>query len=271
VKVDGGLVQGVADGDLTVYKGIPFAAPPAGPLRWRAPQPVASWSGVRSADRFAPACMQAGTPPPGGVSEDCLHLNIWTPAKARGDRVPVLVWIYGGGFNGGATSHPVHDGAALARRGVVLVTVGYRVGVFGFFAHPELSAELPRQASGNYGLLDMIAGLQWIKRNISAFGGDPGRVTIFGESAGGTLDVWFTPPRAGTFIYHTHAHDPNQLSSGMYGALLVVPDRAKFNAEVEKVVLLGGSVVLHYYMNATLTRQLTTLVADASLMVRASV
>jgi para-nitrobenzyl esterase len=185
VKVDGGLVQGVADGDLTVYKGIPFAAPPAGVLRWRAPQPVASWSGVRSADQFAPACMQAGTPPPGGVSEDCLHLNIWTPAKARGDRVPVLVWIYGGGFNGGATSHPVHDGAALARRGVVLVTVSYRVGVFGFFAHPELSAESPRQASGNYGLLDMIAGLQWIKRNISAFGGDPGRVTIFGESAGG--------------------------------------------------------------------------------------
>ena len=118
VKVDGGLVQGVADAGLTVYKGIPFAAPPVGPLRWRAPQPVASWPGVRAADSFAPACMQAGTPPPGGVSEDCLHLNVWTPAKAPGDRLPVLVWIYGGGFNGGATASPVHDGAALARRGV---------------------------------------------------------------------------------------------------------------------------------------------------------
>jgi len=186
VKVEGGLVEGVVQDDLTVYKGIPFAAPPVGDLRWRGPQRAAKWQGVRKADEFAAGCMQSmGAPPPSGLSEDCLYLNVWTPAKSPKDRVPVLVWIYGGGFNGGATSIPVHDGAKLAKRGVVLVSIGYRVGVFGFYAHPELSAESPQHVSGNYGLLDMIAGLQWIQRNIVAFGGDPKRVTIFGESAGG--------------------------------------------------------------------------------------
>ena len=186
VKVEGGLVQGIADGGLAVYKGIPFAAPPVGDLRWKAPQPVIAWPGTRPADTYAPACAQSmGAPPPSGTSEDCLYLNIWTPAKSATEKLPVLVWIYGGGFNGGATSYPVHDGAKLATRGVVLVSLAYRVGVLGFFAHPELSAESPQRVSGNYGLLDMIAGLQWISRNIEAFGGDPGRVTIFGESAGG--------------------------------------------------------------------------------------
>jgi para-nitrobenzyl esterase len=186
VKTEGGLVQGLAEDNLTVYKGIPFAAPPVGALRWRAPQPAPKWESVRTADQFAPGCMQSmGGPPPGGMSEDCLHLNVWTPAKSPRDRVPVLVWIYGGGFNGGATSIPVYSGEKLARRGVVLVSIAYRVGVFGFYAYPELSAESPHRVSGNYGLLDMIAGLQWIQRNIAAFGGDPKRVTIFGESAGG--------------------------------------------------------------------------------------
>ncbi len=186
VKVEGGLVQGVAEGGLAVYKGIPFAAPPTGDLRWKAPQPVAAWSGVRRADKYAPACVQSmGAPPPGGVSEDCLYLNVWTPATSATEKLPVLVWIYGGGFNGGATSYPVHDGAKLAKRGVVLVSLAYRVGVLGFFAHPELSAESSSRSSGNYGLLDMIAGLRWISRNVAAFGGDPARVTIFGESAGG--------------------------------------------------------------------------------------
>ncbi|MGC9969045.1 MAG: carboxylesterase family protein [Bryobacteraceae bacterium] len=186
VKVEGGLVEGTVADNLTVYKGIPFAAPPIGDLRWRAPQPAPKWQGVRKADQFAPGCMQSmGGPPPSGASEDCLYLNVWTPAKSPKERVPVLVWIYGGGFNGGATSIPVHSGEKLAKRGVVLVSIAYRVGVFGFYAHPELSAESPRHVSGNYGLLDMIAGLQWIQRNIAAFGGDPKRVTIFGESAGG--------------------------------------------------------------------------------------
>jgi para-nitrobenzyl esterase len=147
---------------------------------------VTPWTGEREAGKYAPACVQSmGAPPPSGVSEDCLYLNVWTPATSPAERLPVLVWIYGGGFNGGATSYPVHDGARLARRGVVLVSLSYRVGVLGFLAHPELSAETPSRTSGNYGLLDMIAGLQWISRNIAAFGGDPKRVTIFGESAGG--------------------------------------------------------------------------------------
>ena len=175
VKVDGGLVQGVAEGGLAVFRGIPFAAPPIGDLRWRAPQPVVPWSGVRKADTYAPACVQSmGGPPPSGMSEDCLYLNVWTPATSATGKLPVLVWIYGGGFNGGATSYPVHDGAKLAKRGVVLVSISYRTGVLGFFAHPELSAESPSHSSGNYGLLDMIAGLRWISRNIAAFGGRPG-------------------------------------------------------------------------------------------------
>jgi para-nitrobenzyl esterase len=186
VKTEGGLVEGtVADG-LTVYKGIPFAAPPVGDLRWRPPEAAPKWQGVRKAGQFAPGCVQSmGGPPPSGVSEDCLYLNVWTPAKSPTERVPVLVWIYGGGFNGGATSIPDYSGEKLAKRGVVLVSIAYRVGILGFYAHPELSAESPRHVSGNYGLLDTIAGLQWIQRNIAAFGGDPKRVTIFGESAGG--------------------------------------------------------------------------------------
>jgi len=184
VRVDGGLVRGTLEGGLTVYRGIPFAAPPVGDLRWRAPQPAVSWDGVRQADSFAPSCMQGGNPP-SGKSEDCLYLNVWTPAESSDDRIPVLVWIYGGGFGGGSTALPVHSGEKLAARGVLLVSVAYRVGQLGFLAHPELSAESPNQVSGNYGLLDMIAALQWINENIAAFGGDPNQVTIFGESAGG--------------------------------------------------------------------------------------
>jgi len=182
-KVEQGVLQGTKEAGLTVYKGVPFAAPPVGDLRWRAPQPAVNWKGVRPADKFAPQCVQGG--PPTGMSEDCLYLNVWSPAKSASERVPVLVWIYGGGFAGGATSIPTYSGEVLAKKGVVLVSIAYRVGSLGFLAHPELSAESPQHVSGNYGLLDMIAGLQWIKKNIAAFGGDPDKVTIFGESAGG--------------------------------------------------------------------------------------
>jgi para-nitrobenzyl esterase len=189
VKVEGGLVHGIIEDGLTVYRGIPFAAPPIGDLRWRAPQPVPQWEGVKETIKFAPACIQGMMMGPGGSdpapSEDCLYLNIWSPAKSPRDRVPVLVWIYGGGFAGGATSIPTFSGEKLARKGVVLVSIAYRVGQMGFFVHPELSAETKNHVSGNYGLLDMIAGLQWIQKNIAAFGGDPHRVSIFGESAGG--------------------------------------------------------------------------------------
>jgi para-nitrobenzyl esterase len=183
VPTEAGFVQGVTEHDLTVYRGIPFAAPPVGDLRWRPPQPAAKWAGVRDASHFAPDPYQGDGK--GNVSEDCLYLNIWTPAKSPGEKLPVLVWIYGGGFSFGSTSTPVHNGEHLARKGVVLVSINYRVGTLGFLAHPELSAESPDHTSGNYGLLDQIAGLQWVQRNIAAFGGDPARVTIFGESAGG--------------------------------------------------------------------------------------
>lgn len=184
VRVEEGLLQGINANGLTVYKGIPFAAPPIGDLRWRAPQPAKKWEGIKQADKFAAAPMQGGNPA-SGKSEDCLYLNIWTPAESEKEKIPVLVWIYGGGFSFGSTSDPVHNGEHLARKGVVLVSIAYRVGQLGFLAHPELSAENPNGVSGNYGLLDMIAGLKWIQKNIAAFGGDPDKVTIFGESAGG--------------------------------------------------------------------------------------
>ncbi|MGP8239554.1 MAG: carboxylesterase/lipase family protein [Limisphaerales bacterium] len=184
VKVEQGLLQGTAENGLTVYLGIPFAAPPVGDLRWRAPQPAAKWDGVRQANKFGPSPIQ-GTGMGQNMSEDCLYLNVWTPAKSARDRIPVLVWIYGGGFTAGATSDPSYNGAKLAGKGVVFVSIAYRVGQLGFLAHPELSAETTNHVSGNYGLLDMIAGLQWVRKNIAAFGGDPDKVTIFGESAGG--------------------------------------------------------------------------------------
>lgn len=179
-----GQVLGVAEKDLTVYRGVPFAAPPVGDLRWRPPQPAASWDGVRQAVDFAPDPV-AGPGVGPSNSEDCLYLNVWTPAKSTNERLPVMVWIYGGGFSFGSTSTPIHNGEHLARKGVILVSITYRVGPLGFLAHPELSAESPHHASGNYGLLDMIAGLKWVQQNIAAFGGNPDRVTIFGESAGG--------------------------------------------------------------------------------------
>lgn len=184
VRIESGLLQGTSEDGLMVYRGIPFAAPPVGDLRWRAPQPPPKWEGVRQAASFAPGPIQGGNPP-SGKSEDCLYLNIWTPALTPDDNIPVLVWIYGGGFGAGSTSERNYNGENLARKGVVLVSIAYRVGQLGFLAHPELSSENPGHVSGNYGLLDMIAGLQWVQKNIAAFGGNPDKVTIFGESAGG--------------------------------------------------------------------------------------
>jgi len=185
VPTDGGLLIGVAGAnpEVRVFKGIPYAAPPVGELRWRAPKPATKWEGVRTADNFAPTCVQGGaTSTPGGHSEDCLYLNVYTTAKSAKDRRPVMVWIHGGGLKTGAGSD--YDGEELARKGVVVVTINYRLGVFGFFAHPELTKESDRNASGNYGLQDQIAALEWVQKNVAAFGGDVKRVTIFGESAG---------------------------------------------------------------------------------------
>ena len=188
VKVDGGKVEGIKVGDITVFKGIPFAAPPVGDLRWKAPQPVKNWIGILKADKFGLACPQMKMNRPGipevEVSEDCLYLNVWTPAKSSKEKLPVMVWIYGGGFALGTTSYPLYSGEQLANLGVILVSVAYRVGPLGFMSHPELTAESEHHVSGNYGLLDQIAGLKWVKNNIKGFGGDPSKVTIFGESAG---------------------------------------------------------------------------------------
>src|SRR3954470_11947760 len=185
--VTGGRVAGAEAHGIVSFKGIPFAAPPVGALRWKAPQRVQPWSGVKQADSFGPGCVQASSPytQVPSMSEDCLYLNVWTPAKAANDRLPVMVWIYGGGFVGGSTAGAVTTGERLASKGVIVVSVAYRVGPLGYLAHPGLSAESKDRVSGNYGVLDLIAGLQWVKKNIAVFGGDSGKVTIFGESAGG--------------------------------------------------------------------------------------
>ncbi|GAB3508103.1 carboxylesterase family protein [Spirosoma knui] len=202
VNVTGGLVSGVVnkDGDVRSFKGIPFAAPPVGDLRWKAPQPVKPWSGVRACDQYGASPMQ-NSPNPFGpwsaeflipkepISEDCLYLNVWTGSRLTGaksakQRLPVLVWIYGGGFNSGGTGCAIYDGEATAKKGVIFVSANYRVGPFGFLSHPELTKESGHNASGNYGLLDQIAALQWVKQNIAQFGGDPNNVTIAGQSAG---------------------------------------------------------------------------------------
>ena len=192
VKTDKGEVAGKMsdDGQVRVFLGVPYAAPPVGPLRWKPPQPAERWKDVRSAQSYGSRCMQANVFPDmkfhdPGQSEDCLSLNVWTPRGTEaGAKLPVMVWIYGGGFAAGSTSEARQDGEAFARKGVVLVSMNYRLSIFGFFADAALAAESPQHASGNYGLMDQAAALQWVKRNAAAFGGDPDNITLFGESAG---------------------------------------------------------------------------------------
>jgi len=219
VRLDSGSVSGIPAGDsgVRIFKGIPYAAPPVGDLRWKAPQPAAHWDGVRKAEQFGPNCTAGGGAggrgggkgkgPGGGdkgpapqpapakaaapaapaASEDCLYVNVWTPAKSAGDRLPVMVWTYGGGFTGGSGAEARYDGEALAKKGIVVVTYNYRLGMFGFLAHPELTKESGHNASGNYGMMDMASVLRWVQKNVAAFGGDPRKVTIAGESAGAIL------------------------------------------------------------------------------------
>jgi len=207
VRVTQGVLEGIdaARPGVRAFLGIPYAAPPVADKRWAPPEPAAAWNGVRDASRFGDRCIQTRPFPDmlfqsAAESEDCLTLSVWTPAKA-GERVPVMVWIHGGGFFSGAGDEQRHDGSALASKGVVLVTINYRLGVLGFLAHPELTAESPRHASGNYGLMDQIAALRWVRDNIAAFGGDPDNVTIFGESAGSfaVSALMASPPAGGLF------------------------------------------------------------------------
>ena len=206
-----GAVSGTG-GEVESFKGIPYAAPPVGPLRWRAPQPATPWKGVRDASHFGDDCMQRPYVIPTGqkTSEDCLTLSVWTPGHTPGAHRPVMVFLYGGGFIGGSDAYPLYDGAKLAANGAVVVGPNYRVGIFGFLAHPALSAEAPHKSSGNYGLLDQIAALEWVRDNISAFGGDPGRVTVFGESAGAvSIAVLLTSPLAKGLFSQAILHSPS--------------------------------------------------------------
>jgi para-nitrobenzyl esterase len=202
VKIESGELQGAVQDGVLSFKGIPFAAPPVGDLRWRAPQPVKAWTGVRPATAYGHDCMQLPFPSdaaPLGTQpdEDCLVLNVWRPSQQTPGKLPVLVWIYGGGFVNGGSSPAVYDGSQFAKRGVVLVSFNYRVGRFGFFAHPALTKESPKGPLGNYAYMDQLAAMQWVKRNIGAFGGDPNQVTVFGESAGGmSVHMLLTSPLA---------------------------------------------------------------------------
>jgi para-nitrobenzyl esterase len=189
VKTANGVIEGTDESGIRVFKGVPFAAPPVGNLRWKEPQPVKNWQGVRKADKFGPRAMQRAlfgdmNFRSNGVSEDCLYLNVWTPSKTGNENLPVLVYFYGGGFVAGDGSEPRYEGESMARRGIVAITVNYRLTVFGFLAHPELTKESPSKSSGNYGLMDQTAALRWVQQNIAAFGGDSKKVTIAGESAG---------------------------------------------------------------------------------------
>lgn len=205
VKIDTGRLKGAVEGDVVAFKGIPFAASPTGLNRWRAPQPAPAWKGVRPATKYCPDCMQVpfpgdAAPLRAGLSEDCLYLNVWAPVKRSG-KLPVMVWIYGGGFVNGGSSPSVYDGTAFAKDGIVFVSFNYRVGRFGFFAHPALTREDPKAQLGNYAFMDQIAALKWVQRNIAKFGGDPKNVTIFGESAGGhsVLTLLTVPAARGLF------------------------------------------------------------------------
>jgi para-nitrobenzyl esterase len=207
IKTEGGQVSGAPSKDPTVrvFKGIPYAAPPTGANRWRAPQPAAKWDGVRVGDQFSPTCATGAAPNAKGkastASEDCLYINVWTGALAANEKRPVFVWTYGGGFTGGSGSEGRYDGSSLAKKGAVVVTYNYRLGTFGWFAHPELAKESGKNASGNYGMMDFVAALKWVQKNIAAFGGDPGKITIGGESAGSLLvaDLVSSPEGKGLF------------------------------------------------------------------------
>ncbi|HKA17539.1 MAG TPA: carboxylesterase/lipase family protein [Blastocatellia bacterium] len=237
IKVDGGLISGVSADGVRSFKGIPFAAPPVGDLRWKAPQPVVPWQSVRQCDAFGPECPQAPYPtgsmyyqPPQKQSEDCLYLNVWTSGKA-GEKRPVMVWIHGGALTRGSGANRTYNGTSFAKKGVVLVTVNYRLGPLGYLAHPELTAESPQHSSGNYGVLDQIAALKWVQKNIVAFGGDPGNVTIFGESAGSwSVNVLVATPLA-KGLFHRAIGE----SGGQFGPMAYLKEDRGRLAAAEKV------------------------------------
>ena len=249
VRVEQGLLAGTigVHPDVRVYRGIPYATPPVGELRWKAPQPPAAWQGVRQAAEFSPVCWQTPYPEsaaiyqskPRPLSEDCLYLNVWTAAKSAKERLPVMVWIHGGGFTRGSGSSAGYDGEILARKGAVVVTINYRLGVFGFFAHPALTAESEHHASGNYALLDQIAALEWVKKNIGAFGGDAKCVTIFGESTGSwAVNALMASPRAKGLFQRAIGE-----SGGSFAPMKTLADAQKAGEELGARLGAGSDVL----------------------------
>ena len=245
VKILNGTVEGVKEkSGIYSFKGIPFAAPPVGDLRWKAPQPAKKWEGVRKANKFGPRAMQ----PPifsdmvfrsDGMSEDCLYLNIWTPEISQQKKLPVLVYFYGGGFVAGDGSEPRYDGEKMATKGIVALTVNYRLGIFGLFAHPELTAETPHRSSGNYGVMDQAAALKWVKENIAAFGGDPNKVTIAGESAGSiSVSAQMITPLSKGLIAGAIGE-----SGSLLGALPPVPLKQAEQGGVEFAKAIGATTL----------------------------
>jgi len=265
VEVESGTLRGVEllNGRCAAFKGIPFAAPPVGDLRWRAPQPVQAWQGIRPADRFGNAPVQpliAGDsimrlfsfaqPPECGISEDCLYLNVWSGAKTRDEKLPVIVWIFGGGHRVGSASHLVADGAALAAKGAVVVSVNYRLGALGYLAHPALTAE--SGSSGNFASMDIIAGLEWVQRNIEVFGGNPECVTIFGQSAGAAhVNVLAASSLARGLFHRAIAHSSGRFAGGPMGAPMKTREQAEH----------AGEKLLHE-LGATTLQQIRNLPAD---------
>ena len=228
-RTEQGVLEGIEANGIVTFRGVPFAAPPIGDLRWRAPQPAASWRGVRKAENFSPVCMQEGRypedAPPERSSEDCLYLNVWAPRGAR--KLPVMVWIYGGALRNGSASTPLYSGDHLARHDVIVVTFNYRLGVFGFLAHPDLTRESPTHSSGSYGLEDQIAALHWVKRNVAAFGGDPARVTVFGQSSGAiSISVLAASPLATGLFQRAIAQ-----SGGLFEPMQLLPELSLSGAE----------------------------------------
>lgn len=231
IKVEGGYISGTVNStrDVHIFKGIPFAAPPIGDLRWKAPQPIEPWNGVRICDKFGPSPMQAKPAPfsmwseeflipQDPISEDCLYLNVWAKTTSAKESRPVIVWIYGGGFGSGGSAVPIYDGEAMAKKGILFVSINYRVGIFGFFAHPELTKESGNNASGNYGLMDQIAALRWVQKNINAFGGDPNNVTIAGQSAGAmSVNCLVASPLAKNLFQKAIAQSGANLVPGPFG------------------------------------------------------
>lgn len=229
-QLDTGRIEGVETGGVRAFLGLPYAQPPVGDLRWRAPRPAAAWTGVRPATAFAPACPQRGVSmpgePPPATSEDCLYLNVWTPTKPAAKPRPVIVWIHGGGWTNGATSLPLYAGDALAKQGVVVVSIAYRLGALGFLAHPALSAE-DGGSSGDYGLMDQVAALRWVQRNIGAFGGDPANITIAGQSAGAmSVSLLLAAPEAKGLFHRAIAQ-----SGGVFEPLALAPSYQLAKAE----------------------------------------